>query len=127
VRLYAVTLGGAIPTDSQTMVLEVTEQGTVEVKEVRDNEIQLGRIGLGDAAGSQNDCARSLLCSSEFRYGGRIGNVIPVSGSIAFVPNVVRAVRQWRYEPTFSKGKTVETEAYILVEFNPTTGGASSP
>jgi hypothetical protein len=54
---------------------------------------------------------------------GQIEKVIPVSGSITLLPNVVRAVRQWRYEPTLLDGKPVETEAYIVVEFHPTAGG----
>jgi Gram-negative bacterial TonB protein C-terminal/PilZ domain len=52
---------------------------------------------------------------------GHVESLQPISGSMALVPGVVRAVREWRYQPTLLDGKPVETEAFILVEFRPST------
>jgi PilZ domain/Gram-negative bacterial TonB protein C-terminal len=46
---------------------------------------------------------------------GEIESVQPVSGPPALVPDVVRAVREWRYQPTLVDNKPVVT--YALVEF----------
>jgi len=49
---------------------------------------------------------------------GRVETLKPVSGPMTLLPNVARAVRQWRYEPTLLDGKPVETEAYVVFEFH---------
>lgn len=48
---------------------------------------------------------------------GRVERLMPVNGSAALVPSVVRAVREWRFAPTLVDGKPVETGALVLVEF----------
>jgi hypothetical protein len=58
---------------------------------------------------------------------GRVENLKPVNGSITLVPSVIRAVREWRYQPTLLDGKPVETEAYVLVEFHPSASPVSRP
>jgi hypothetical protein len=49
---------------------------------------------------------------------GRVETLKPLSGPMTLVPNVARAVREWRYQPTLLDGKPVETEAYVLFEFH---------
>jgi hypothetical protein len=58
---------------------------------------------------------------------GHIESVQPVRGSITLVPAVVRAVREWHYQPTLLDGKPVETEADVEVQFHATTGGLGKP
>jgi TonB family protein len=58
---------------------------------------------------------------------GRIERVRPVNGSIALVPSVVRAIREWRFEPTFVDGKPVETGVLLAVEFHGPESAASKP
>ena len=48
---------------------------------------------------------------------GHVERLMPVNGSAALVPSVVRAVREWRFAPTLVDGKPVETGALVLVEF----------
>ena len=49
---------------------------------------------------------------------GRVETLRPVSGPMTLLPNVARAVREWRYQPTWLDGKLVETEAYLVFEFH---------
>jgi hypothetical protein len=58
---------------------------------------------------------------------GRIERVRPVNGSIALVPSVVRAIREWRFEPTLVDGKPVETGVLLAVEFRAPQSAASKP
>jgi hypothetical protein len=41
-----------------------------------------------------------------------------VNGPATLVPSVVRAIREWRYQPTLADDKPVETECYIEVQFH---------
>jgi hypothetical protein len=58
---------------------------------------------------------------------GRVSNLKPLNGSFAFLPSVARAIREWRYEPTYLDNKPVETQAQIEVDFRPPTTRASRP
>ena len=49
---------------------------------------------------------------------GRVSRLRPVYGSLAFLPSVSSAVREWRYEPTYLDSKPVETMARIEVDFH---------
>ena len=49
---------------------------------------------------------------------GQVSNLKPLNGSFAFLPSVARAVREWRYEPTYLDNKAVETQAQIEVDFH---------
>jgi hypothetical protein len=49
---------------------------------------------------------------------GRVTRLRPVYGSLAFLPSVSSAVREWRYEPTYLDSKPVETMARIEVDFH---------
>lgn len=48
---------------------------------------------------------------------GRVEKLAPVNGPSALVPGVMRAVRDWRFQPTLLDGKPLETAALITVEF----------
>lgn len=52
---------------------------------------------------------------------GRVTDLKPLNGSFSFLPGVARAVREWRYEPTFLDGKPVETRADIEIDFHSPT------
>jgi hypothetical protein len=58
---------------------------------------------------------------------GRVSNLRPLNGSFAFLPSVARAIREWRYEPTYLDNKPVETQAQIEVDFHPPATRASRP
>jgi hypothetical protein len=49
---------------------------------------------------------------------GHVKRVQPVSGPVTLVPSVVRAIREWRYQPTLADEKPVETECHIEVQFH---------
>jgi hypothetical protein len=49
---------------------------------------------------------------------GHVERVQPVNGPATLVPSVVRAIREWRYQPTLADDKPVETECYIEVQFH---------
>ena len=49
---------------------------------------------------------------------GHVERVQPVSGPSTLFPNVIRAIREWRYQPTLADDKPVETECYIEVQFH---------
>jgi hypothetical protein len=50
---------------------------------------------------------------------GRVSNLKPLNGSFALLPSVARAIREWRYEPTYLDNKPVETQALVEVDFHP--------
>jgi hypothetical protein len=58
---------------------------------------------------------------------GRITSVRPLYGSPAFLLNVSKAIREWRYEPTYVDNKPVETQAKIEVDFHSLSAQASRP
>jgi len=49
---------------------------------------------------------------------GRIENVRPINGPANLVPSVVKAIHEWRYQPTLLDDKPVETECYVVVQFH---------
>jgi PilZ domain/Gram-negative bacterial TonB protein C-terminal len=49
---------------------------------------------------------------------GYVRDIKPLAGSFAFLPSVAKAVREWRYEPTYIDSKPVETRAQIEVDFH---------
>jgi hypothetical protein len=69
--------------------------------------------------GSSSDTVRVKATVVE---DGRIENVTPLSGPANLVPAVVRAVHEWRYEPTLMDDKPVETECYVVVQFHGPAG-----
>jgi len=58
---------------------------------------------------------------------GRITSVRPLYGSSVFLLNVSKAIREWRYEPTYVDNKPVETQAKIEVDFHSLSAQASRP
>jgi hypothetical protein len=54
---------------------------------------------------------------------GRVSNLKPLNGSFALLPSVARAIREWRYEPTYLDNKPVETQALVEVDFHPRRQG----
>jgi hypothetical protein len=58
---------------------------------------------------------------------GHIENVRPINGPANLVPSVVRAVHEWRYQPTLMDDKPVETECYVVVQFHPSPNRVARP
>jgi len=52
---------------------------------------------------------------------GHVENVKPIHGSASVLPNVLKAVQQWRYQPTLIDGKAVETQCDVLFQFHAPT------
>jgi hypothetical protein len=51
---------------------------------------------------------------------GHVTYVDPLSGPIALIPNVMAAVREWRYKPSSLDGQPVQTEADLTIKFRTT-------
>jgi len=49
---------------------------------------------------------------------GQVSSVRPLYGSPQFLGSVMRAVREWRYQPTYVEKKPVETLARIEINFH---------
>jgi hypothetical protein len=49
---------------------------------------------------------------------GRVENVRPINGPANLVPSVVRAIHEWRYQPTLLDDKPVQTECYVVFQFH---------
>jgi hypothetical protein len=56
---------------------------------------------------------------------GNVVNLKPISGPVELLPVVTRAIREWRYAPTYIEGARVETEAYITIQFRKSTDAAA--
>ena len=62
--------------------------------------------------------ADSITIQASIDKDGYISNVKPLYGSFALLPNVAKAVREWRYEPTYVDNKAVDTQAKIEIDFH---------
>lgn len=49
---------------------------------------------------------------------GRIESVRPILGPTNLVPAVVKAVHEWRYQPTLIDDKPVKTQCYVVIQFH---------
>ncbi len=58
---------------------------------------------------------------------GHVELVRPISGAANLLPAVVKAVQEWRYQPTLIDGKPVETQADVFVQFHPPSARTSRP
>jgi hypothetical protein len=87
----------------------------------RNKKVVVGElVSRVDPQGAQvqigpNDSVRVNATVAE---DGHIENVRPINGPANLVPSVVRAVHEWRYQPTLMDGKPVETECYVVVQFH---------
>jgi hypothetical protein len=61
----------------------------------------------------------SITVQATIDKDGRVSNLKPLNGSFAFLPSVARAVREWRYQPTYLDNTPVETQALVEVDFHP--------
>ena len=69
----------------------------------------------------------SITVQATIDKDGTVSELKPLNGSFAFLPSVAKAIREWRYQPTYLDSKPVETQAQIEVDFHPTATGASKP
>ena len=58
---------------------------------------------------------------------GHVDSVQPVSGPQELTATVVKAVQEWRYQPTLVNGKPVETQADVEIQFHPPAGQTAKP
>ena len=61
----------------------------------------------------------SIAIEASIDKDGYVTEVKPLYGSLALLPNVARAIQEWRYQPTYLNDKPVETQAKIEVDFHP--------
>lgn len=68
----------------------------------------------------------SLTVQATIDKDGYVTDVKPINGNFAMLPSVSRAVRNWRYDPTYLDSKRAETQAQIEFDVRPTTA-ANTP
>lgn len=69
----------------------------------------------------------SITVQATIDKGGYVTNLQPLYGSYTLLPNVARAIREWRYEPTYVDSKPAETQAKIEIDIRPPSARASKP
>ena len=60
----------------------------------------------------------SVLVKANVAKDGRIESIRSIHGRANLVLAVVKAVQEWRYQPTLIDNKPVETQCYVVVEFH---------
>jgi Gram-negative bacterial TonB protein C-terminal/PilZ domain len=70
---------------------------------------------LAQAQVSSGDFIRVTAIVNE---NGRVESVKPIRGRANLVPTVLKAVQEWRYQPTLVDGKPVETKCDVLIQFH---------
>lgn len=63
----------------------------------------------------------SLTVQATIDKDGYVTDVKPINGNFAMLPSVSRAVRNWRYDPTYLDSKRAETQAQIEFDLRPAT------
>ncbi len=69
----------------------------------------------------------SITVQATIDKDGRVSDLKPLNGSFAFLPSVSKAIREWRYEPTYLDNKPVETQAQIELDFHQPIPRVSHP
>ena len=69
----------------------------------------------------------SITVQATIDKGGYVTNLQPLYGSYTLLPNVARAIREWRYEPTYVDNKPAESQAKIEIDIHPPSARASKP
>ena len=69
----------------------------------------------------------SITVEATIDKDGYVSDVQPLYGSYGLLPNVFRAIRDWRYTPTYVDNKRVETQAKIEIDFRPVSARVNSP
>jgi hypothetical protein len=68
----------------------------------------------------------SLTVQATIDKDGYVTDLKPLYGNFSMLPSVSRAVRNWRYDPTYVDNKRAETQAQIEFDLRPTTA-ANAP
>jgi hypothetical protein len=69
----------------------------------------------------------SITIEASIDKDGYVTEVKPLHGSFALLPSAARAIREWRYEPTYLNDKPVETQARIELDFHSAPTRSSKP
>jgi hypothetical protein len=73
-----------------------------------DPQFAQAQIGAGDF----------VRVVASINENGQVQSVKPVRGRANLLPIVLKAVQEWRYQPTLVDGKPVETKSDVLIEFH---------
>jgi hypothetical protein len=64
----------------------------------------------------RNSPAVSLCLKATIAKDGRIENIKQILGPAELAPAVLKALKEWRYQPTLVDGKPVETQCYVTLQ-----------
>jgi hypothetical protein len=62
--------------------------------------------------------ATSVRVKATVTKDGHIENVKQILGPASLAPTLVKALREWRYQPTLVDNKPVETQCYVVFQFH---------
>jgi len=65
---------------------------------------------------SESSVQQILRIRAQVSESGKIVEVFPISGPTAQMPGILRAVAQWRYEPTLLDDKPVQTQVDLTIQ-----------
>ena len=85
----------------------------------RRKQLAMGELATRiDPQATHQPASGSITVQAMMDKEGRVTDLKPLNGSFSFLPGVARAVREWRYEPTYLDGKPMETRAEIEIDFH---------
>jgi hypothetical protein len=94
----------------------------------RNKKIVVGElVARVDPQGAPVQIGDSVRVNATVAEDGHVSNVRPINGPANLVPSVVRAVHEWRYQPTLMDDKPVETECYVVVQFHAPSNRPARP
>jgi Gram-negative bacterial TonB protein C-terminal len=117
-----VTIPGERVIDSPGMTVHVRRAVRVPSERwiwSRRKQLAMGELATRiDPQAAHQPASGSITVQAMIDKEGRVTDLKPLNGSFSFLPGVARAVREWRYEPTYLDGKPVETRAEIEINFH---------
>jgi hypothetical protein len=117
-----VTIPGERVVDSPGMTVHVRRAVRVPSERwiwSRRKQLAMGELATRiDPQAAHQPASGSITVQAMIDKEGRVTDLKPLNGSFSFLPGVARAVREWRYEPTYLDGKAVETRAEIEIDFH---------
>src|ERR1700730_6802931 len=69
-------------------------------------------------AQAQVSCGDIIRVTATINKNGQVESVKPIRGRANLVPAVLKAVQEWRYQPTLIDGKPIETKCDVLIQFH---------
>ncbi len=90
----------------------------------RDRKVVVGQLishAEPEFAQPRSGPAVSLCVKATIAKDGHVENVKQILGPPRLAPAVVKALQEWRYQPTLVDGKPVDTQCYVTFQFRSTT------